>query len=203
MLGLFGIPTTSFIAVLGAAGLAVGLALQGTLSYLAADVMLLVFRPFRVGDYVEIAGAEGSVDEVGVFTTSLDTLQNVHIVVPNSAVWGATIKSFTKNEVRRNDITIGISYGDDIGRAIGPIKRTLASDPRVLKGPEPLVAVSDLGESSVDILVGPDCTPGDYWALRFDLIRSIEENLEADGCTIPFPQRGVHSYPTSAPSPAA
>jgi small conductance mechanosensitive channel len=191
---MLGIPTTSFIAVLGAAGLAVGLALQGTLSSFAAGVMLLVFRPFRVGDYVEAGGTEGVVTEVGVFATSLDSLDNVHIVLPNAAVWGQTIKNFTSNAARRNDMTIGVSYTDDIARAKEVILQTLKDDPRVLEKPAPLVAVQDLGESSVDFLVGPWCEPGHYWDLRFDLFEQIKGRLEANGCTIPFPQRDVHLF---------
>lgn len=195
---MLGIPTTSFIAVLGAAGLAVGLALQGTLSNFAAGVMLLVFRPFRVGDYVEASGTEGIVTEIGVFATSLDSLDNVHIVLPNAAVWGQTIKNFTSNDVRRNDMTIGVSYTDDIARAKEVILQTLKDDPRVLEEPAPLVAVQDLGESSVDFLVGPWCAPGHYWDLRFDMFEQIKARLEANGCTIPFPQRDVHVFPEKA-----
>lgn len=191
---MLGVPTTSFIALLGAAGLAVGLALQGTLSNFAAGVMLLVFRPFRVGDYVEAAGAEGSVLEIGVFATALDSLDNVRIVLPNAAIWGQTIRNFTLNEARRNDMTIGISYTDDIARAKGIIRSALDEDPRVLADPAPLVAVQGLGESSVDFLVGPWCAPADYWDLRFDMLQKIKERLEANGCTIPFPQRDVHMF---------
>lgn len=194
VLGLFGIPTTSFIAVLGAAGLAVGLALQGTLSNFAAGVMLLIFRPFRKGDYVEAGGQEGVVREIGVFASSLDTLDNVSIVLPNSAIWGGTIKNFTSNTLRRNDMVIGISYGDDISVAKDIITQVLAADPRVVKDPEPLIAVKDLGESSVDLLIGPWCSPDDYWGLRFDLFEKIKLALEKGGCSIPFPQHDVHLF---------
>ncbi len=198
VLGLFGIPTTSFIAVLGAAGLAVGLALQGTLSNFAAGVMLLAFRPFRKGDYVEAAGQEGIVKEIGVFASVLDTLDNVSIVLPNAAIWGTTIKNFTSNPLRRNDLIIGISYGDNIARAKEIIEGVLRSDPRVVNEPESLVAVSGLGDSSVDLLVAPWCAPADYWTLRFDLYEKIKTALEAGGCTIPFPQRDVHMIDQSA-----
>lgn len=194
VLGLFGIPTTSFIAVLGAAGLAVGLALQGTLSNFAAGVMLLIFRPFRKGDYVEAGGQAGIVREIGVFASSLDTLDNVSIVLPNSAIWGGTIKNFTSNTLRRNDMVIGISYGDDISVAKEIIAQVLAADPRVVQDPEPLIAVKDLGESSVDLLIGPWCSPDDYWGLRFDLIERIKVALEKGGCSIPFPQHDVHLF---------
>ncbi len=194
VLGLFGIPTTSFIALLGAAGLAVGLALQGTLSNFAAGVMLLVFRPFKVGDYVEAGGEEGIIREVGVFASSLDTRDNVSIILPNSAIWGAKIRNYTCNPVRRIDIPIGISYGDDIEKAKTIIRQILAGEPRILKDRDIIVAVTGLGDSSVDLLVAPWCKPEDYWATRWDLIQKIKEQLESNGCNIPFPQRDVHLY---------
>jgi len=192
VLSLFGIETTSLIAVLGAAGLAVGLALQGTLSNFAAGVMLLIFRPFKVGDFVEVAGEAGSVQEVGVFSSTLHTPDNVKVTIPNSAVYGQTIKNYTANDTRRNDLVIGISYGDDIARAIETISQVLAADSRVLEDPEPIVAVAELADSSVNLVVRPWCTGGDYWALRFDLTRKLKEELEAAGCSIPYPQRDVH-----------
>lgn len=194
VLNLFGIETTSLIAVLGAAGLAVGLALQGTLSNFAAGVMLLVFRPFRIGDYVDIAGTAGSAIEIGLFTVTLDTPDNVRIIVPNSAVFGQTIKNYAANETRRNDLVVGISYDDDIGKAISTIEKILAADARVLKDPAPVVATSELGDSSVNLVVRPWCSKDDYWALRFDLTRRIKEGLEAAGCSIPFPQQDVHLF---------
>ena len=192
VLGLFGIQTTSLIAVLGAAGLAVGLALQGTLSNFSAGVMLLIFRPFRAGDFVEAAGVAGAVQEVGIFSTTLATPDNVRIIVPNSSVYGQTIKNYAANPTRRNDMVFGISYGDDIGRAIETIARILAADTRVLEEPAPLVAVSELADSSVNLVVRPWCKKEDYWALRFDLNRALKEELEKAGCSIPFPQRDVH-----------
>ena len=198
VLGLFGIQTTSLIAVLGAAGLAVGLALQGTLSNFSAGVMLLIFRPFRAGDFVEAAGVAGAVQEVGIFSTTLATPDNVRIIVPNSSVYGQTIKNYAANPTRRNDMVFGISYGDDIGRAIETIARILAADTRVLEEPAPLVAVSELADSSVNLVVRPWCKKEDYWALRFDLNRALKEELEKAGCSIPFPQRDVHLYNESA-----
>jgi small conductance mechanosensitive channel len=195
VLSLFGIETTSLIAVLGAAGLAVGLALQGTLSNFAAGVMLLIFRPFKVGDYVEVAGTGGSVQEVGIFSTVLHTPDNVKVTIPNSAVYGETIKNYSANDTRRNDLLIGISYGDDIARAIETIRGVLAGDSRVLDDPEPTVAVGELADSSVNLVVRPWCAGGDYWPLRFDLTRKLKEELEAAGCSIPYPQRDVHLNP--------
>jgi small conductance mechanosensitive channel len=197
VLNLFGVPTTSFVAVLGAAGLAIGLALQGTLSNFAAGVMLLVFRPFRVGDYVEVAGVDGKTEEISVFTTTLNTFDNVRLILPNASVWGSTIKNYTCNELRRNDIEFAISYGDDIATAKQIILRSLEAEPRVKRDPEPLIAVRSLGDSSVNILVGAWCDPADYWRLRFDLIETIKVELEEGGCTIPFPQRDVHIHNTS------
>jgi small conductance mechanosensitive channel len=192
VLNLFGIETTSLIAVVGAAGLAIGLAMQGTLSNVASGVMLLVFRPFRIGDFVEIGGTAGSVAEIGLFSTTLNTGDNVRITVPNSSVYGEIIKNFSANDTRRNDMLIGVSYDDDIGKAIEVITSILAADSRVLKEPAALVAVTNLGDSSVDIVVRPWCAKGDYWPLRFDLNRAFKEQLEAAGCSIPYPQSDVH-----------
>jgi small conductance mechanosensitive channel len=194
VLRLFGIETTSFIAVLGAAGLAVGLALQGTLSNFSAGVMLLIFRPFKVGDFVEAGGTSGSVQEIGIFTTVLHSPDNVRILVPNSAIYGGMVKNFTANDNRRNDFVLGIAYTDDIGRAIETVHKVLGSDDRVLPDPEPVVAVSELADSSVNLVVRPWCKKEDYWGLRFDLTRRFKEELEAAGCSIPFPQTDVHLH---------
>ena len=194
VLQMFGIETTSLIAVLGAAGLAVGLALQGTLSNFAAGVMLLVFRPFKIGDFVEAGGTAGSVKEIGIFSTTLATPDNVKIVMPNSAVYGQTIKNYTANDTRRNDLVMGISYNDDIGKAREVIIKVLNTDERVLKDPAPVVAVSELADSSVNLVVRPWCKKEDYWDVRFDLTRRMKEELEAAGCSIPFPQNDVHLH---------
>ena len=192
VLGLFGIPTTSFLAALGAAGLAIGLALQGSLSNLAAGVMLLIFRPFKVGDYVEAAGVDGRVEEIGLFASSFVTLDNTLIVLPNAEIWGTTIKNFTAKDKRRNDLIFGISYGDDIDRARASILEAVRADARVLSDPAPEVWVTGMGDSSVDLLVVPWCHPNDYWGLKFDLYQKVKEALEAGGSTIPFPQRDLH-----------
>ena len=198
VLNLFGVETTSLIAVMGAAGLAIGLALQGTLANFAAGVMLLVFRPIRVGDFVDVAGVAGSVQEISVFTTTLHTGDNVRITIPNGAIFGSTIKNFSANDTRRNDIIVGISYDDNIGTAVDTIKRVLSADSRILADPEPLVAVMELGDSSVNIVVRPWCAASDYWPLRFDLMRAFKEQLEAAGCSIPYPQHDVHVVPPAA-----
>lgn len=194
VLGMVGIHTASLVAVLGAAGLAVGLALQGTLANFASGVLLLVFRPFKVGDFIETAGVAGSVQGIQIFTTSLNTPDNVAIIVPNSAVWGQIIKNYAANDTRRIDLTVGIAYDDHIGTAMNTINRVLADDERVLADPAPTVAVAELGDSSVNIVVRPWCNKDDYWALRFDLTRGLKEALEQAGCSIPFPQRDVHIH---------
>lgn len=192
VLGLFGIQTTSLVAVLGAAGLAVGLALQGTLANFSSGVMLLIFRPFTKGDFVEVAGVKGSVQQVSIFTTTLSTPDNVRIIVPNSSIYGAIISNYSANDTRRNDLVFGVRYVDDLGDAEEAIRRVLAADSRVLKEPEPVVAVAELADSSVNFVVRPWCRKDDYWPLRFDLTRRIKEELESSGCSIPFPQRDVH-----------
>lgn len=192
VLGMVGVQTASLIAVLGAAGLAVGLALQGTLANFASGVMLLVFRPFQTGHFIEAGGVTGSVDSVGIFTTTLNTPDNVRIIMPNSRVWGETIKNYTANDTRRNDMVMGISYDDDISLAMNTIRNVLSNHDRVLADPEPTVAVAELADSSVNILVRPWCRREDYWTVRWDLTRTLKEELEAVGCSIPYPQRDVH-----------
>lgn len=195
-LGMMGVQTASVLAMLGAAGLAVGLALQGTLSNVAAGVMLLLFRPFKVGDFVDVGGTAGSVDSIGLFATILNTPDNVRIVVPNSGIYGGTIKNFSFNPTRRNDMVVGVSYDDDLQVAMDTIKSVLDADERVLKEPEYLVAVSEMADSSVNFVVRPWCAASDYWALRFDLTRTLKEKLEDAGCSIPYPQRDVHLFKT-------
>ncbi len=198
VLNLFGIETTSLIAVVGAAGLAIGLAMQGALSNVAAGVMLLVFRPFRPGDFVDVAGRAGTVTEIGLFTTTLNTPDNVKITAPNSTIYGETIKNFSANDTRRNDLVMGIAYGDDIGLAIETIDKVVRADDRVLADPATVIAVSELADSSVNLVVRPWCRKDDYWPLRFDLTRRLKEELEAAGISIPFPQRDVHVFNEAA-----
>lgn len=192
VLGLFGIPTTSIIAVLGAASLAVGLALQGTLSNFAAGVMLLLFRPFDVDDYIEVAGHAGTVKTVGVFATTLNTLDNVQITIPNRKVYGEAIKNYSANDIRRVDLVASVAYDDDLQTAKDTLMAILEADERVLDDPAPTVAVSELGASSVDFVVRPWCRAEDYWNVRFDLTRAIKESLEGAGLSIPFPQQDMH-----------
>lgn len=197
VLSLFGVETTSLIAVLGAAGLAVGLALQGTLSNFAAGVMLLIFRPFKLDDFVDIGGTQGFVVEIGLFSTTLKTTDNVKIIVPNSSVWGGTIGNYNGYETRRVDLVIGISYDDNIQTAMDTIRTVVASDDRVLADPAVQIAVSNLGDSSVDLVVRPWCQAADYWDVRFELTRTIKEGLEAAGCSIPYPQQDVYMHQVS------
>jgi small conductance mechanosensitive channel len=198
VLSSFGVQTASLVAVLGAAGLAVGLALQGTLSNFASGVMLLIFRPFNVGDWVNAGGEAGSVVAIGLFATTLKTGDNIKIVIPNSQVSGGIIKNFNGFDTRRIDLVIGIGYDDDIGVAIDTISSIIAADDRVLSEPATQIAVSNLGDSSVDLVVRPWCSGSDYWGLRFDLTRAIKEGLEAAGCSIPYPQTDVHLHPAQS-----
>jgi small conductance mechanosensitive channel len=192
VLQLFGVETTSLVAVIGAAGLAVGLALQGTLSSFAAGVMLLVMRPFKIGDAISVSGSTGVVAEVTLFVTTLNTFDNVQIMLPNSAVYGSTITNFSANEQRRIDLVIGISYGDDIGQAIESIHSILRADDRVLQEPAPAVAVTELADSSVNIMVRPWVDSSNYGAVRGDLTRALKEGLEEAGISFPFPQQDLH-----------
>ena len=196
VLSHFGFETTSLVALLGAAGLTIGLAMQGTLSNVASGVMLLSFRPFEAGDFVSVGGTMAVVDEIGLFITKMHTLDNIYTVLPNSAIWGKEIKNFSRNDTRRVDMVFSIGYHDDIDRAIRLITEELVADERVLKEPEPLVAVGELGESSVDLLVRPWTLRTDFWMTRLDLTRKIKQRFDREGVTIPFPQRDVHIYET-------
>ncbi len=192
VLGQFGIETTSLIAVLGAASLAIGLALQGTLSNVAAGVMLLVFRPFKAGDFVETAGIAGSVKSITLFITELATPDNVQILVPNSQVWGAIVKNYSHHSTRRVDFVLGIDYGDDIDKAQSVVQEVVKADSRVLADPAPMVVVGNLGESSVDLTIRVWCQAGDYWPVKFDLTKTFKQRFDAEKLSIPFPQRTIH-----------
>lgn len=192
VLNQFGVQTASLIAVLGAAGLAIGLSLQGALGNIASGVLLLSLRPFEVGDIIEVGGHIGTVREIGLFATELRGADGVYIMLGNSRVWGSDIKNFGRNETRRIDMVIGIGYGDDIDRAIEIVHAVIAADTRVLKDPEPLVAVGDLGDSSVDLLIRPWTASGDWWATQLALRKAIKQRFDAEGISIPFPQRDIH-----------
>ena len=192
VLSAFGIETTSLIAVFGAAGLAIGLALQGTLSNLAAGVMLLIFRPFKVGDYVDVGGLAGTVKQVSLFVTELATPDNVQIIVPNGQVWGSAIYNFSFHDQRRVDLVLGIDYGADVGKARAAVLDVIAQDARVLDDPEPFVEVGNLGYNSVDLTIRVWCNSGDYWPLKFDLTGALKERMDQEAISIPFPQRTIH-----------
>lgn len=200
VLGQFGVQTTSLIAVLGAAGLAIGLALQGTLSSLAGGAMLLLFRPFKVGDFIEASGHSGTVKALTLFTTELATPDNVRIVVPNTDLWGKAIRNFSANPTRRMDVMVGMSYNDDIDKAIAVCQEVAAADSRILADPAPLVYVNDLGDSSVNLGVRVWCAAADYWAVRSDTTKAVKQAFDRAGLSIPFPQRDVHLI---APNDAA
>jgi len=187
VLAKFGVQTASLVAVIGAAGLAVGLALQGTLSNVAAGVMLLILRPFRVGQFVEIGGIAGTVRDLTLFSTELATPDNIQILIPNSQVWGQPIRNFSFHPRRRIDGIFGISYEDDIGKAIKAVKDAIAADSRYLTTPEPMVAVWALNQSSVDIRVEVWVNATDFGPARLGLNRAVKEAFDAAGITIPYP----------------
>jgi len=189
-----GVQTTSFIAILGAAGLAIGFALQGSLSNFAAGVMLIVFRPFKVGDFVSAAGEAGIIEEISLFTTQLRTGDNKTIIVPNSGVTGGNITNFSAKDTRRVDLTIGVSYRDDLKKVKEVLADILDQDARVLKDPAVTIGVLALGESSVDFAVRPWVKASDYWGVYFDTLQTIKERFDAEGISIPFPQRDIHVY---------
>jgi len=192
VLSQFGVQTASLITVFGAASLAIGLALQGTLTNVAAGVMLLFFRPFKIGDYVEAGGKAGTVKAIDLFMTEFATPDNVRILVPNGKIWGDSVVNYSHHKARRVDLVVGIDYGDDIDKAFAAIKKAIAADTRVHAEPEPLVAVTELGDSSVNIVIRVWCDAGDYWPLKFALTKAFKEELDASGISIPFPQRVVH-----------
>ncbi|PKD43175.1 mechanosensitive ion channel family protein [Rhodohalobacter barkolensis] len=194
VLGQFGIETTSIVAVLGASALAVGLALQGTLSNVAAGVMLLILRPFKVGDAVNIGGTTGVVDSIGLFTTEMHSFDNIGISMPNSNVWGTEIQNMSKFEKRRVDMVFGIDYSDDMDKAMEIIKKVLDADERVLKDPAPQIAVSNLGDSSVDIIARPWVENANVWPLRFDVTKKVKEEFDKNDVSFPFPQTDVHLF---------
>ncbi|MFZ2236339.1 MAG: mechanosensitive ion channel domain-containing protein [Dokdonella sp.] len=186
-----GVPIASLLALMGAAGLAIGLALQGSLSHLAAGVLLMVFRPFRVGDLVEIAGVTGTVETVTLMHTRLRTTDNREVTLPNGKVAGDAIINYSALGTRRIDIVVGISYNDDIGKAIAAAMDVLKSDDRILEDPAPQVMVVGLGDSSVDLGIRPWANASDAWGVRTSVLRAIKERFDAEGISIPFPQSEI------------
>jgi small conductance mechanosensitive channel len=187
-----GVNTNSVIAILGAAGLAVGLALQGSLQNFAAGFMLLIFRPFKAGDFVEVAGVAGSVDKIGIFSTIMHTGDNKQVIVPNGTIYSSNIINYSARSTRRIDMIFGIGYGDDMRKARDVISSILAQDERVLKDPEATIAVGELGASSVNFYVRPWVLTENYWAVKFDLTEKIKQAFDDSGISIPFPQMDIH-----------
>jgi small conductance mechanosensitive channel len=192
-LNQLGVDTTSLIALLGAAGLAVGLALQGSLQNFAAGVMLIIFRPFKAGDFVEAGGTSGVVENINIFSSVFRTADNREVIVPNGAIYGGTITNFSARNTRRIDMVFGIGYGDDIRKAKDVIQEILNNDTRILKEPAPLIAVGELADSSVNFNVRPWVKSGDYWDVKYDLIEGIKLAFDAKGISIPYPQMDVHT----------
>jgi len=188
VLSQFGVQTASLIAVFGAAGLAVALALQGTLGDVAAGVMLLLFRPFKVGDYVEVGGVAGTVKSITLFVTEFATPDNVQVLAPNAQIWGSAVKNYSHHATRRFDLAVGIAYEDSIDQVHEMIK----GESRVLAEPAPEVLVSELGDSSVNLIARFWVNAGDYWSVRCDLTKAVKERFDGAGISIPYPQRVVH-----------
>jgi small conductance mechanosensitive channel len=193
-LGQIGIQTTSFIAVLGAAGLAIGLALQGSLSNFAAGFLLIMFRPFKVGDFIEGAGVAGIVESIQIFTTVLRTGDNKTVIVPNSKLLGDNIINYSAKETRRVDLTVGVSYEADLAEVKRILNEIAAQDERVLSDPEPMIAVSELADNSVNLVMRMWAKTGDYWGVYFDSTEKVKLRLDEAGIGIPYPQRDVHLY---------
>lgn len=196
-IGQVGVETASFVAVIGAAGLAIGFALQGSLSNFAAGVMLIIFRPIKVGDYIEGGGSSGSVEQIGIFVTILRTPDNKVIYIPNSKLSSDNIVNYSVKDTRRVDMVFGIGYSDDIDKARSIIDSVLSSDQRILKDPAPMIVVSELGDSSVNFAVRPWVNASDYWGVFFDITETIKKKFDENNISIPFPQRDVHLFQAS------
>jgi small conductance mechanosensitive channel len=192
--GKLGVQTASFVAVIGAAGLAIGLALQGSLANFAAGVLMIIFRPFRVGDYIEGGGMAGTVEEISIFTTHLKSPDNRSIIVPNAKITSDSIVNYSAKEIRRVDLVAGVSYSDDIDKVKSVLWDIINSDERVLKDPAPTIALFELADSSVNFVVRPWVKSGDYWSFYFEIYEKIKKRFDAEGISIPFPQQDVHLY---------
>lgn len=193
-LGKLGVQTTSFVAVVGAVGLAIGLALQGALANFAAGVLMLIFKPFKVGDFIEGAGTMGSVEEIQIFTTKLKTPDNKSVIVPNAKLTGDNITNYSAKDMRRVDFVFGVAYGEDIEKVKTVIEDVLSKDERILTDPPVTIGLLELGDSSVNFAVRPWVKTADYWNVYFAVNEAIKKRFDAEGITIPFPQRDVHMY---------
>ncbi|OUR83566.1 mechanosensitive ion channel protein [Cycloclasticus sp. 46_120_T64] len=193
-LGQLGIQTTSFIAILGAAGLAIGLALQGSLSNFAAGVLMIIFRPFKQGDFIEGAGVAGVVEEIHIFNTVLRTGDNKTIIIPNASLMNNNIVNYSSKPTRRLDLVIGIGYDDDIKKAKNVLSELMQQEPRILKEPAPTLGLLELADSSVNFAVRPWVNSADYWAVHFDLLENIKLRFDQEGISIPYPQQDIHLH---------
>ncbi len=193
-LGQLGVQTASLVALLGAAGLAIGLALQGSLANFAAGILLIIFRPFKVEDLIEAAGVTGIVEKIEIFTTQLKTLDNKSIIIPNAKLTGDNIVNYTKKDTRRVDLIVGVSYEDKIDKVKEVINEVLHAEEMVLKDPSPTVAVYEMADSSVNFVVRPWVKTENYWNVYFNVTENIKKEFDAKGITIPFPQRDIHLY---------
>ena len=189
-----GVQTASLIALVGAAGLAVGLALQGSLANFAAGVLIVLFRPYKVGDWIEGGGVSGSVEEVQILTTVLKTGDNKRVIIPNSQIMGTTITNYSANDTRRVDLVVGVSYSDDLDKVRKELQDLVDADERILKDPAVTIAVSELADSSVNFVLRPWVNTADYWAVYFDLTERVKKRFDEVGISIPFPQRDVHVH---------
>ena len=193
-IGQLGIQTTSFIAIFGAAGLAVGLALQGSLSNFAAGVLIVLFRPYKVGDFVEAAGIAGVVEQVQILTTVLKTGDNKQIIVPNGQIMDSIITNYSAKDTRRVDMVVGVSYDDDLDKVRSTLQALIDAEDRILDEPAPTIAVSALADSSVNFVVRPWVKTSDYWGVMFDLTEAIKKRFDQEGISFPFPQQDVHLH---------
>lgn len=200
-LSQLGIETTSLAAILAAAGLAIGLALQGSLSNFAAGFMIIAFRPFKAGDYVEAGGTAGVVEEITIFTTKMRTPDNKTVIVPNNSITDGVITNYSTKPTRRIDLVIGVGYDDDLKKVKKTLTKIVESDERVLNTPETVIAVSALADSSVNFVVRPWVKSADYWPVLFDLTENIKITFDKEGISIPFPQRDLHIIDGTAPAP--
>lgn len=193
-----GVNTTSFAAVIAAAGLAIGLALQGSLSNFASGVLLILFKPFKAGHFIKAGGEMGVVVEVGLLTTELKTPDNIKIIMPNSSIMGGSITNLSAHPTRRVDMVVGVGYGDDLNKAKQVMLDLLEADERVLKDPAPQIEVANLNDSSVDFVVRPWANAADYWGVKFDFTKAVKEKFDAEGISIPYPQQDVHMFQENA-----
>ena len=193
-IGQLGVETTSFIAIFGAAGLAVGLALQGSLSNFAAGILIVLFRPYRAGDYVEAAGIGGTVEQVQILTTVLRTSDNKQIIVPNSQIMDSIITNYSAKDTRRVDMVVGVSYNDDLDKVHRTLEELVSAEARILDDPACTIAVSELAASSVNFVVRPWVKTEDYWGVKFDLIEAVKKRFDKEGISFPFPQQDVHLH---------